>query len=600
MTVEFVAVDGEADAQGNYILLCDSTGRVLHNPAGIDSKQAFDFLLPLRAKHRQVVCFGLNYDANQWCKDLRPGYLRRLSEDGACTWNYRYKLTWWPSKYFGIRDNKTGQTVKVCEVFGFFQTSFVKALQAWGFTPPSEIETMKRKRGTFTAGELDRVIRYCQAECALLVKLMDALASACATAECSPRRDWIGAGAIASSLLASHGVKHAHTYDRDIAERSIVEDYILGAYFGGRVEMLAQGVMYTCHTRDLRSAYPYAATSLPSLLGAKVVTRKRFDPSRPGIWRVRWDSQAHGQLAPFPVRTQGRAISYPRSGEGTYHTVEVATVMKLGYKIDVLGGVVLRVGVDGEPFDWVPKLYAHRAVLKSRGDPAEKALKLGLNSVYGKLAQGFGHGQPPFQSYWWAGMITAATRARMLELAHKSKHPCMISTDGLFAWRPGTRGSTRATLGSWEPDRVDNLFCAQPGVYRGWKGDREIVKSRGFFAREVDYGELHDAWRDGGSDASYSYSSRRFIGLRVALHRNRLDLWRQWVDERRTLSLEPERKVVTGERHPQTGMLLLYPPYEVITSVPYRPKQSLYDDPTDDDLENMISDDQPHYQETGE
>jgi hypothetical protein len=183
----------------------------------------------------------------------------------------------------------------------------------------------------------------------------------------------------------------------------------------------------------------------------------------------------------------------------------------------------------------------------------------------------------------------------MLELAHRSSGLAMISTDGLFTTRCPVKGQARPYLGSWEPDRVKDLFCAQPGVYEGFStGGRRVVKSRGFFQREVDYGELREIWAEQGSDGTYHYDSRRFIGLRVALHRNRLDLWRRWVTERRSVCLEPQRKIVPPDqaRNPQVA---LYPVEGGPASVPYKPKQGLYDDPTDPELENMIADDQPHY-----
>lgn len=601
---EFVAIDGEADDQGRYVLLCSSTGQVLHDPAGITTKAALDFVLELAATGRVLVCFGLNYDVNQWLAQLGPSELRRLSETGKTTWRLRYRLDWLPAKYFAIKDYKRDRYVKVCEVFGFFQSSFVKALEAWGMQAPAEVVAMKGKRGTFTAAELERVTRYCQAECALLVELMGRLAEACHGADCAPRRDWIGAGSIASSLLRRNGVHAHHAYDADLADRAHVEEGILGAYYGARVELLAQGVLVSGHARDIRSAYPAAATQLPSLAGATVRWRRKYRPELDwSIWRVRWSGQVHGQLAPFPVRGPAGAIFYPASGEGCYHQTEVRNALALGYELQVLEGWELVVRDYSRPFTWIAETYKHRAALKAAGDPAEKALKLGMNSVYGKLAQGYSvSARPPFQNYWWAGHITAVCRSRMLELAHRSRLPVMIATDGLYCARAGVKGSGRPTLGSWEPGEVAEFFCAQPGVYYGVKDGHELVKSRGFFAKEVDYGELRAGWERDGYEYVHHYTSRRFIGLKVALARNRLDLWRQWCDERRSITLLPDRKVIRSqtERDPATGMVLLFPPDGPLVSRPYTPKQSLYDDPTDAQLENMVADDQPHYDLVGE
>lgn len=593
---DFVAVDGEADEQGRYILLCDSTGRSLHRPDGIRTREAFEWLLRLGGK-RVIVCFGLNYDVNQWIEGLSRKELEYLADKGQTIHQLRYKLDWWPTKSFTIVDGKTSRRVKVCEVFGFFQTSFVKALENWGLKSPREITVMKGKRGTFTASELERVRAYCLAECRLLVQLMQALDEACVGAGCRPD-SWIGAGAIASKLMNLHGVKQHHQPDADIFPRETVEGPILGAYFGGRVELLAQGIMPVCQTRDIRSAYPAAAVALPSMAGAKVVPVKRYKPGLPAIWRVRWDLGAeYYGLAPFPVRNADASICYPAAGEGFYHAVEVDSARNIyGQVIQPVEGWRLAVRNGEAPFDFIPQLFAHRARLKAAGNPAEKAIKLGLNSVYGKLAQGYGH--RPFQNYWWAGYITAATRARMLALAHRSRGVVMISTDGLFAASPGNRGSSRSSLGSWEPDTLDGLFAAQPGVYAGIRGGQEFVKSRGFFAREVDYGALRELWLARGPEGVYHYDSRRFIGLKVALHRKDFGIWRQWITDRRAINLYPQRKrfrdgVPARVPAGMGGMAQLWPIPGPLTSLPYTPKESLYDDPTDDQLENLILDDQP-------
>lgn len=593
----FIAIDGEADDRGRYVLMCDSTGRVLHNPEGITSTQAFEWLVQLAGGKRELVCFGLNYDANQWIVDLGERELARLAAEGRTIWRLRWDLHWTPAKSFEIHDHKSRRRVKVCEVFGFFQTSFVNALKTWGFNPPRELETMKRRRGRFTAAELQRVTDYCLSECRLLVELMGRLDEACQAADCVPAHNfWIGAGSIASRLLKTQGVKDHHQHDRDLADRQVVEDAILGAYFGGRVELLAQGVTPHVETRDIRSAYPHAATHLPSLAGAKIKHRKRYRPEiEHAIWRVTWEGQVQNRLAPFPVRLPGGSICYPASGEGCYHAIEVRTAIELGYQVKVTEGWELTTHPElDSPFHWIAGLFAHRAELKAKRHPAEKALKLGLNSVYGKLAQGYGNAEtgPPFQSYMWAGEITARTRARMLALAVKSRGLLMISTDGLFATHPANEGTPHPELGSWEPAYIADLFCGQPGVYHGYDGEREIVKSRGFFAREVNYQDLRETWHRDGTEGVYHYPSRRFIGLRVALHRNRLDLWRTWPTEQRSLILEPQRKR-PGQR--TNGVLQLEPIPGPHTSVPYTPKQSLYDDPTDSDLENMVADDQPHF-----
>jgi hypothetical protein len=627
----FIAIDGEADDQGRYIVMCDSLGRELINPEGVTTKQALEWLLdlapggPCNPGKAKLVCFGLNYDVNQWLRDCSAGELTRIAYEGKTSHRMRYRLSWLPRKLFTVKDAKTGRRVVIAEVFGFFQTTFVKALKQWGLEPTAEIESMKRARGTFTHDQLKQIAHYCHAECTLLVELMGRLAEACEHAGCVPAKEWIGAGAIASRLLTVNQVKLFHAYDADLAARDIVESHILGAYFGGRVEMLAQGVTPIARTVDIKSAYPAAAMHLPNLLGAKLVPLKHYQPdAEHAIWRVSWDGQNHNGVCPFPVRLEDFTIVYPESGAGHYHAAEVRAAIDVGYRLTVHDGVKLRqpggaLARERVPFAFIPQLFAIRDQYKVEGHAAEKALKLGLNSVYGKLAQGYGYGNspPPFQSYMWAGEITARTRAIMLRCMHQVNTPLMVSTDGLFyadanRVAPAAVGVPRKGLGSLDYGEMTDPLLVQAGVYSyncpacrprvGYQdpdpacercdGRGYAVKSRGFAARDVDYGELREMWLDDGPAGTYHYRSRRFIGLRVALARNKLaTIWRTWPTEARSLNLTASRKLT-----PEHGgrLLRLEPLTGPYDSMPYVPKQSLYDDPTDDTLEMMTADDQPH------
>lgn len=589
MTPNFIAIDGEADNQGRYIVLCDSQGRVLYNPEGISTSEALTFILSLPSKH-EVVCYGLNYDVNQWIKDLPRPALEGLAANNRCNWQSTYKLEWIPSKMFGV--TIPGKTVTVAEVFGFFQTSFVKALQSWGMDAPEEIERMKAKRGTFSHAEIERVIRYCQRECLLLVQLMGKLYDACKQADCVPRGRWIGAGSIASSLMTRHRVKDHHCYDEGLFGQDITDNYVLRAYYGGRVELYRQGWSQDVTAVDINSAYPYAATFLPSLADAKYVVVNRFTPELPGLWRVSWHMRSEQTIGPFPVRLPSGQICYPLQGEGVYHTPEVLAALDCNYPIAIHEGIVLTNAPVGW-CRWIGNVYNERARMKREGSFGEKALKLGMNSVYGKFAQGYGYGRkPPFQSYYWAGLITSLTRAIILRKLNVAQYPIMVATDGIVKpteYEP-VRHKLRGGFGGYDVKRYDKVATIQPGVYLAESESERIVKSRGFFARDVDYDQLlHDFYRD--SLGCYHYDSRRFIGLKVALHRKDFSLWRQWVTERRSIAFEVNNK---GREEHFDGSVTLYPPSGPYSSLAYTPKQSLYDDPTDDDLDNLVRDDQPH------
>jgi hypothetical protein len=384
-------------------------------------------------------------------------------------------------------------------------------------------------------------------------------------------------------MLAARGMQNHHAYDVDIAPDAVAETVILGAYYAGRIELIRQGIFSRVKTVDIRSAYPSACLNLPSLDGAKLVHRKRFDSTKQGIWRVRWDmGSAPGIIAPFPVRIK-QAIYWPAQGSGWYHGVEVAAAIESGYPVEVLEGWVLKEsGV--KPFAWIKPVFAERQRLKAEGSGAEKVIKLGLNAIYGKLAQGQGfNSRPAWQSYFWAGYITAATRAKVLRAAAKSTGIIMVSTDGIFCQSPGVRPGKN--LGGWEFSNIDRLFAAQAGVYQGITPDKEIVKSRGFFASEVDYDELREGWEIEGNKYTHYYDSKRFYGLGISLMRKDFSIWRTWRVERRALSLTAERKIAGPG-----GILTPFP--GPLNSEPYAPKTSLIEQ-RDENLRQIEGIDQP-------
>jgi hypothetical protein len=529
---------------------------------GLESEQCFRFLLEQPKRHI-LVCFGLGYDVNNWLRDLPRDALERLWAENNCYWK-DYRLEWIPGCWFKVQ-HIGGLTVTVNEVFRFFQTSFVKSLEAWKIEAPDVIARMKLQRGSFKRQEFAEVKHYCLQECQLLTDLMEQLRAVCKEVGVVPRK-WIGAGALANALLNKQQMGTYHAHDLDIASQTVAEGAILGAYYAGRIELIHQGVHSNIQTVDIRSAYPSATMALPSLAGAKLVHRKRFTRGTHGIFRVRWDCKSDSTLlSPFPVR-QKQSIYWPSSGEGWYHGVEVEAALDCGYPVEVLEGWVLKHSGE-QPFRWVESIYRERARLKNEGRAAEKVLKLGLNSIYGKLAQGQGFkGAPQWQSYFWAGYITAATRAKVLRAATASKGIVMVSTDGIFCKQPGVRASNK--LGGWEFGKVQELFAAQAGVYQGINPDQEILKSRGFFAAEVDYDALREGWEIEGSNYIYHYESTRFMGLGISLMRKDFSVWRTWRTDRRALSLAPERKEIG-----QAGILT--PCRGPLVSEPYVPKVSL-------------------------
>jgi hypothetical protein len=229
---------------------------------------------------------------------------------------------------------------------------------------------------------------------------------------------------------------------------------------------------------------------------------------------------------------------------------------------------VARCECDCRPFDWVYALYEQRRRLESntRGYP----LKIGLASLYGKMAQRCGH--TPYHDLVSAGLITAITRAELIRaMAQDPDAVVMLATDAVFSTRPLSLDIGEG-LGQWEENLWPDLLMVQPGVYWSPSDQQKSVKSRG--APRSIVGDavhrFHESFADWVElmrrpDAkervlrerpipSVPAPMRVFIGCRLALARGKPWQAGKWENVVRHISFEWRTKhdamrVVLGQDH---------------------------------------------------
>lgn len=564
---EIEAIDGEA-IDGQYRLMCCSDGRGIGLVRELFTREVFDWLAQGKARY---CCFGLGYDVNMWLRDLPVPHLRRLWETGGVAWN-GWRIEWIPSKLIVARHVASGRSFRVEECWGYFQKPFLEALELWDIPCPDVIGWGKRERASFEAHQLDMAMSYCMAECVALKELMAKVRECAARIGLRPR-SWIGPGSLASELMRVKGVRDHRVPDHILFDKPELVR-VMSAYFGGRVEAYAQGRWAKVWAYDISSAYPAAMLSLPRLENARPqrTDQLSFEFS---VCRCRWD--VPGRVGPFPVR-QSTAIWYPAAGEGWYHGSEVEQA-SLSFPEHVQVQECLSLEGDiypPSPFEWVPEVYAERVRLLRAGDMSGQMLKLALNSCYGKLAQSRGRARsngkpevPKWRQFWWAGEITAATRARILQLIRiAGQVPLAISTDGIVFEKPVDVRTVKGELGDWEESEYENFCLLGPGIYSYEMGGKRFTRSRGFFGKEVDWDRLAEDILRG---CSYQYTSRRFIGLGASLARKDMSKWRTWEDD-------PDRRIVSRiDRRERRADGLLWPIKEFMVSEPYRPADKSID-----------------------
>lgn len=576
----FVALDGEGytiteTGEHIYNMMGSSLGNWVYERNGLRTIDCFEFLFQTKKeapRKSNFVAFAFNYDVNMILRDLGKSRLIELWIEGETRWR-DFRINWLPTKFFQVRDCINRRSVRIYDTFGFFQCSFAKALAGWNVDAPDQLDHMKASRSAFTDDMRDKVAEYCLAECSSLVELMERLKESLHSVGLFPR-GWHGAGAIAAALLKREGIEDHVIHDEDLP----LYEPIMHAYFGGRTELFKQGEFENLYGYDIRSAYPAATRELPSLKGSRWVHDKRFVARREviSIHRVKWKTDPACYIQPFPYRYR-RSIYYPTEGEGYYWSCEVEAAKRIhGDNIEQLDAWVLDVRCLDRPFNFVDPIYSERARLKREGHLGHQSLKLAINALYGKLAQGVGfQGRlPQFRSYVWAGWITAMCRSRMLGYANENV--VMICTDGIYFDKdPGLPESEG--LGGLERNHVHNAFIAQPGIYEGRSDEREILRSRGVFAKEIDFEDLRRGFKRNGPYYVSNTDTTRFVGLGSCITLRRFDTWRRWEESRRKISLYPSRKFVLDE---DTRPVVHVPPsgFGGVSEI-YVPKKSGLDAP---------------------
>ncbi len=568
---EFIGLDGEGttreDGSHDYVLLAASTGSCVEQweSGGLSTRECFDYLLSVSANHHDAVFVGFSfgYDINMMLRDLPRSDLKRLHENNSVDWipeqGKRYWLKFIPNKWFELSyfeyDTKRKQwpkakaKIKVWDVFGFFQMSFIRALEDWKVGAASQefIADMKLRRGKFDASDADEIKRYCFEEVKYLVEMCHLLQESMDDAgiEC---KQYHGAGAIANALLRQHNAKD---FILQKPANEMLWDAILRSYFGGRIETFVAGfVPDAVYDYDINSAYPNAIRKLPDIASAKWARTMRYDPSREyALWRVSWALAPGENIAPFPWRDAGGNIYYIPAGQGWYHAPEVRAAINAGFAITVHEGITCTPLDDSQPFKWVEEIYYERQQAKARGDKREKVLKLGLNSLYGKFAQAVSgkNRAGPFQCFFYAGYITSYCRSMLLAAAMQKPDGILaFATDGILSLNQLDLDFGK-DLGQWENKTVidDGLLFVQPGLVVSKY--ESFVRTRGVDRSAIGFDTFNEAWKTDGFGARVTARDTRFISLGRALQhgldKNAMnEVWRRWQSHDTEITFFPARK----------------------------------------------------------
>lgn len=590
----FVGVDGEGgdfyDNGGHEYLLLRAGEHVLETGEPLTTLQCLEFLADL-PKRVVYVSFFFDYDVTMMLRGMPAERLERLLNVNLRRKNPcspAYPIDWGPfqidyvaRKEFRVRRRRKKEPWTIINDVGtFFQEAFAKlldngdvdgALAKWFADEPELQEVIyniavgKGQRAEF-GPMTDYERQYNKHECELLARMMEKYRDMCDRLDLRPAK-WQGPGQLVTAFFKRE--KFPRHSELEIYDT--IPDFIAFAnngFYGGRFEACTFGwIPGTVYQWDINSAYASVYHKLPCLRHSRWESVKRLPAPNTGgtfIADVSFRHPRGWSVNTLPIRTDKGTLIFPREGKGIYWHAEIDAARRHGVEVTLEGECWICIPqCDCEPFERVYELYEERQRLGSstQGRP----LKLMLATLYGKFAQTVGCA--PFASPIWAGLITSYTRAMLVDAAHATGNGgsdvIMLATDGLLTLDNRPTLPTSKKIGDWSVKEHESMLTVQSGVYMlpGEFKTRGVPKTK-IHEYYIDLLAVWYKWLDDPDLAqgpTVCVPLRQFIGLRLAMARNKPEIAGLWVDVAKQITYDWESKRTAWKVH---GTYLLTRPIQ--------------------------------------
>ncbi len=545
----------------HFVLFGASTGDYVRADH-LTANQCLDLMLDVERQNPEAihVIFSGNYDIVKILEGWPENVLRDIHKGKRTTYD-GYTISYRARKMFELSSG--GVTLTLYDVWPFFNCAFLVSCREYlGEIPELDsIQKGKDSRGSFTADRLDsEIIPYWRTELELLVRLCETLRGSLLRIGIRGNK-WYGPGAIANVLFHTYGVsRHMADYTRsDELQRALQ-----CSYAGGRFEQFRVGMHDgPVWVYDINSAYPAAATSLPSLAGGhwERVEAKDFDGTIDpfSLYRVAFDltdsrvfdHEFNRMPNPLPFRDKRSCIFFPNQIQsGWYRGIELENLKWFEQDTWAIGeswrftpgNQVAR------PFGFLTGMYLQRLKYKEEQNPTQYALKVSYNSVYGKMAQHTGYDPsrgeasiPKWHQLEWASFITASCRTKLYRAmmeAYTTDPESLIAveTDSITVTKPLEGLDIGTGLGQWSESKYDSLLYLQSGVYF-LNGQRGKAKTRGIESGKIDFDSTLDYLsRYGTSESVDKLIGRTHRFGSFGQHLGKATLG-QWFDQPRELGI---------------------------------------------------------------
>lgn len=521
-------------SDSKYVLFGNSDGDYVTGP-DLSTVECLEIIVD--KAHKDAIHFGFafGYDVNMILRDLSKNHLRVLKDKGHVMWK-RWRIEYLPRKWFVVTDRSIRKTTKIWDTFSFFMKSAVEAWKEYDVEVSETVIRGKLERGDVAYEKLwSDIFPYWKEENEAYVALMEKLRESLHSADLYISA-WHGPGAIASHSMAKHRINRSMATGPEP-----VNDAAQYAYGGGRFEMFKVGRSANpVYEYDINSAYPFAISQLPNLANGK--WRHVLSPTavaRFGVYRVKFAVNPFAPISnfhrpmPFLHRDPRGQISFPCVNETWVWSPELWGKAKFP-GLEILEGWEFEEYSEDRPFDWMAQNYHIRKLYKAAGNPAQLALKLQMNSMYGKMAQRVGWNEekllpPKWHQLEWAGWVTSYCRAMVFRAALRAGTKLVaFETDAVFSLKPlAEHLDIGDNLGQWEETVYDDFVYLQSGCRFGLRNGEWSAKYRGFDKGSLSLDDALKALSGDPANWAIQGTTKRFVGFAQALHTN-FGTWREF------------------------------------------------------------------------
>ena len=466
-----VSIDTETD-DGKIFLISDDKGNFL-DLDNITYKKVADWLL--RYEGSWIFCWNLQYDADCILRLLPEQILRSYRWKKELKFQFgKFKVHYFDKKKLTI--SKGNHSVSLYDIMQYYDKkklvdAYVKNIKK--SLDPDYLKT-KAQRSKFSKYYYSRhkkqIRGYCRDDCNLTKELAEHWIGTFEAVFSFYPANWISSGYLAEKVLMNKGVQIPFFNELSFE----IQELARNCFYGGRFELIQRGFIGECHIYDINSAYPYSLTKIPNILNGKWFFSKQIHPkSELGFFFIEASINDSVKICPFIFRKKNGTICYPCGRFKTFVTLEELKMVeddpKIKYKILESYQFIPKRNCNYPFKKFIETLYYRRLKLKQAKDPLEHAIKIVLNSIYGKTAQRTNRVMGNLFNPVIAASITGYTRAQLYRFMKENNldnDVVAFATDSI-ACRRNISNLNSKKLGEMKLDKSGNdVIFLSNGFYK--------------------------------------------------------------------------------------------------------------------------------------